>query len=420
MRKQVISAKLKLKTSPEVFNSLRLLVNAYKDALNFTSNFTFKYLNKTSKQDIIHATCYETCRTQFCISAQLTCSVIKNICSIYKGLQTKLEKHEENVKKGYTKKVYKGLSKPPKFYKNTIELQYKKDFTFKKNNQVSIPTLGNRVAVSYEGYVKHVDHIQNGGKFGGAKLLLDSKTKTWYLIVSITIENKDINKKKIQTIKGIDVGQRNLFYSVDSNNNISSEKGNKVKQQCRKYSRIRKSLQKKDTPSSKKVLKRLGQRERRFNSDTNHKLSLKLLTNNCILGMEDLKGLRENTMRKRRKGNSASDKQRQANHEHSSWSYAQLKNFVFYKTIFYNSKLFLVDPHNTSKMCNQCKHIDDLNRPNGAIKFKCVSCGYEVNSDLNASYNIMNLTTDKWRSHLSRRRLSSVSKVTKAKSKPKA
>lgn len=50
--------------------------------------------------------------------------------------------------------------------------------------------------------------------------------------------------------------------------------------------------------------------------------------------------------------------------------------------------LHQVEPNYTSQTCPRCGNVDKRNR-NGVF-FRCTSCGYEVNADLNASINILN------------------------------
>jgi len=47
-----------------------------------------------------------------------------------------------------------------------------------------------------------------------------------------------------------------------------------------------------------------------------------------------------------------------------------------------------VSPYYTSQTCPKCNHTDRGNR-NGEM-FKCLSCGYTNNADINASINILN------------------------------
>ena len=47
-----------------------------------------------------------------------------------------------------------------------------------------------------------------------------------------------------------------------------------------------------------------------------------------------------------------------------------------------------VPPHYTSQRCSSCGYIDKDSRK--LEDFRCVSCGYEIDSDVNASINIHN------------------------------
>ena len=50
--------------------------------------------------------------------------------------------------------------------------------------------------------------------------------------------------------------------------------------------------------------------------------------------------------------------------------------------------LYKVEPKYTSQTCSRCGNVDKGNRK--GILFRCTSCGYEANADLNASINILN------------------------------
>jgi transposase len=110
--------------------------------------------------------------------------------------------------------------------------------------------------------------------------------------------------------------------------------------------------------------------------------------------MEDLTNCRERTFEKRRKGKNASEKQRVANRDHSSWSYAELANFVEYKAFFFDSMLLKVDPRNTSRKCSKCGFTSEENRPNGSLLFTCKACSRKVHSDKNGADNIKQKTLD--------------------------
>jgi putative transposase len=70
-----------------------------------------------------------------------------------------------------------------------------------------------------------------------------------------------------------------------------------------------------------------------------------------------------------------------------SWSFAQLYSFVEYKAEARGIRVVKVDPRHTSQTCSFCRFQHRSNRRSQSL-FKCRECGYTLNADLNASYNI--------------------------------
>jgi predicted transposase len=407
MRTQAISIKLKLEPSVEQKKLLMEFATAYVGALNFISKKVHKDLNKTQSNKKIQEDLYHEVREKFLIGAQTTCSACQQVASSYKQLWTTAKKHAQNVKKGWTKKLYRGLDKAPEYKSPTVTMQYNRDYSWSKNQEVSVGTMDGRIKLKYHGWNKHLEMIKEGAPTGAAKLWYDKTSKQWYLIVSIELQREDIDPRDLMKVKGVDVGQRCLAVSTTNTGETNFVHGGQVKSKCRHYQRVRKGLQSKGTRSSKKVLARLSMRERRFRSDVNHKLAHSVLEESILVGMEDLGGCRENTIKKRKKArNGATAKQTQATRESSSWSYAEAYQFVSYKSFFYDSVVVQVDARNTSKGCSKCGNVDDGNRPGGALIFKCTSCGHTVHSDKNGSDNILVRTLLKRQDLLSTGRLS--------------
>ncbi|MEZ7821037.1 MAG: transposase, partial [Patescibacteria group bacterium] len=409
--KQVITAKLKIEHTNEQAYRLTSLCRDYKSALNYASQKAFE-LGKTSSASVIQKATYEVIREKWNrIPSTMVCGIAKQVGSTYKTLWTRAKQHKSHKAKGWTKKKYKGLDKAPKFGALTATLYYGKDFSWSKDQTVSVATLDGRIKLKYHGWNQHLEFIKSGARCGASKLWYDKTSKQWYLLVSIEIEKPDVDPSKIGVVKGVDVGQRNLAVASSNTGKKDFYNGNKVKHKCREFSKVRSGLQEKGTRSANRVLTRLAMRERRFRTDVNHKISYGLMEQNIIIGMENLKDIKVRTMTRRKRGKFASDKQRHANKEHSSWSYAELQNFVGYKVFFYNSLMLKIDPYNTSKMCNKCGHVSDNNRPNGSIIFRCEECGHAIHSDLNASDNIKDKTIAMRHDLIAMGQLSSVPQV---------
>jgi IS605 OrfB family transposase len=69
------------------------------------------------------------------------------------------------------------------------------------------------------------------------------------------------------------------------------------------------------------------------------------------------------------------------------WTYFDLQTKITNKAKEHGIEVVKVNPQYTSQRCSRCGHIDRENRPDQA-HFKCVSCGYSVNADFNASQNL--------------------------------
>ena len=145
--KQIITAKLKLQTDPAQFAALRRTSLAYRDALNFVSQYSFAH-GKMSNQRALQRECYDEIRALFGLPAQMACNVPRQVGATYKGLWTRLKNNALARKEGRTKKRYKGLDHPPKYISPTLTYNYHRDYSLKPDNQMSILTLEGRVVVS--------------------------------------------------------------------------------------------------------------------------------------------------------------------------------------------------------------------------------------------------------------------------------
>jgi IS605 OrfB family transposase len=384
---QIITAKLKLLTTPEQFAQLRQTQLAYRDALNYVSQYAFAH-GKTSNKVGLQEGTYHDIRVLYGITGQMACSVPRQVGATYKALWTKAKQNAQARKDGRTKKRYKGLDQVPKYVSSTLSCVYGHDYTFKKDQHVSIATLKGRVKVAYQGYNKHVALLQEGAKIGEAKLYYDKPRKQFYLIVSLEVEIADPTPENYTNVVGVDVGVRYLATTTDTRNHTHFYSGKRIVAKAEHYHRLRKRLQRKGTRSAIRRLIALSGRERRFKRDVNHSLASHILAthSHSLIGLEHLTGIREDM--KRRKGKRASKKQRKANRRASSWAFAELHTMLAYKAPFQSSMTVKMDADYTSQMCPKCGNTTKKNRPNGAIMFCCTMCSYECHSDLVGARNI--------------------------------
>lgn len=122
-------------------------------------------------------------------------------------------------------------------------------------------------------------------------------------------------------------------------------------------------------------------KERRWQKDVNHKISRELVnivanTPSGVIVLERLDGIRSRVRGSKR-----------FNRMMGNWAFRQLADMIIYKAEREGIPVVWIDPRKTSQTCSRCGHATRANRPDQA-HFRCVSCGYQVNSDFNAAVNI--------------------------------
>jgi IS605 OrfB family transposase len=368
--KQTLTVKLKLEVTQEQKEQLARTSLAYRDALNYTSGVAFG-MGKTYNGTKIQKEVYYTLREEFKLPSQMACNVPRQVGATYKSLRTKLKHNEEAIIAGRTKKRYKGLDKPPKYVSRTCTLNYQRDYSFVKDQRVSVITLAGRIKVNYWGYSKHVEMINSGvARIGAAKLWYSKPTQTYYLLVSMEVQVPELKPIDINRVIGVDVGQRYIAVAADTRNKTQFFSGKEVRHKASRYVRARKSLQRKGTRSATRRLIALSGRERRFIADTNHCIANQVVTPSTLIGLENLTHIRERTNPKN-KGKKASSRQRRANSNKARWSFAELHGFIDYKAVLSGSFAVKVDAHYTSQACPCCGHTSKQNRPNKGLTFVC-------------------------------------------------
>ena len=195
----------------------------------------------------------------------------------------------------------------------------------------------------------------------------------FYLFAVCDVETPD--PIDIVDILGVDMGIVNLATDSDGD----SFSGDAVENNRRKFEHRRANLQKKQTKSAKRKLKKISGEQARFQKHTNHTISKSLVKKaqrtRRAIALEDLSGIREARVRRSQRS------------KHSNWSFYQLKQFIKYKAERVGVPVIEVDPRNTSRTCPKCGHIDKANRKSQSL-FSCNRCGFSGNADYIASLNI--------------------------------
>lgn len=385
--KLTLTAKLKLRHTPEQKKALDAVTLAYRDALNYTSQKAFE-MEKTSNAAKIQKEVYATLRERFGLGAQMACSVPRYVGAAYKTLWTKAKQAKAARERNPKARRYKGLDTAPKFVSRTLSYQYQRDYSFKKGQQVSVSTLNGRLVLPYEGYAKHLEYIAQGAGIGAGKLWYDKRKKQYFLLVPLLIELPDPEPTTHKQVVGVDVGMRYFATASNTSGKTLFKSGKATLRKAERYAKARKSLQQKGTRSAVRRLVALSGRERRFIADTNSSLASEILSRfpAAFIGVEELTGVRDRTERRSRPN--SSEKTRKANRRRARWSYAELLVFLAYKAPLRGSMVVKVDAHYTSQTCPRCGHCSKGNRPQKGLMFVCESCGYQLHADLCGARNV--------------------------------
>ena len=359
MEQITVTAKVQVAASDTDKALLDRTMSVYRDACNYVSEYVFR--THDLKQFSLNKALYFLLREKFGLKSQMAQSVFKTVIARYKTI---LENQNEWVK--------------PSFRKPQYDLVWNRDYSLTQNC-FSVNTLNGRVKLPYfaDGMSKYFDHEIY--RFGTAKLV--NKHGRYYLHIPVTYDIEESNIADICNVVGIDRGINFVVTTYDSRHKTGFVSGKAMKKKRANYSRLRKELQMRQTPSSRRRLKAIGQQENRWMQDVNHQVSKALVENNpkhTLFVLEDLSGIRNATERVRTKERYVS----------VSWSFYDLEQKLIYKAKQNQSTVIKVDPRYTSQCCPICGHTEKSNRNKKIHLFACKNCGYKSNDDRIGAMNL--------------------------------
>lgn len=336
-----LTLKIKLLPSKEQAKGLLDTIKQANIACNEISEIAFT--KKLYNQYKLHHETYHRIKASSKLSAQIVVRCISKVADAYK-IDKKIQRRF---------KPFGAITYDPRI------LTY-------KENTASIWSMGGRVKIPFvchnHNYIPYIK--------GEADLLF--KNGKFYLFQTVEVPEKDM--KDVEDFIGVDFGQTDIAVLSDGTNFNSNE----LKKVRKKYSKVRSSVQSKGTKSSKRLLKRLSGKERRFVSINNHTIAKQIVAKakeeNKGIAIEDLTNIRK----------TAKPKSKQQKTELNRWSFFQLRQYLTYKSLLAGVKLVAVPPAYTSQTCNVCNHIGERNGKH----FKCKNCGNVADADYNASLNI--------------------------------
>ena len=206
--------------------------------------------------------------------------------------------------------------------------------------------------------------------------LIKTSTEKYYLF--ILIYYNIIQKEKLDTVIGLDLGIKDFI--VDSNGNRYENK-HFYRNQEKKLKKLQRLLSKKQKGSNNrnKVRIKIAKVHEKIKNQRNtylHQITSKLVNENQVICIEDLN---VNGM--------------MSNHKLAK-SIQELSLFEFRRQLEYKCKLYgrdlvIIDRfYPSSKTCHNCRHIyKDLKL--SQREWICPHCGKEIDRDYNASLNIL-------------------------------
>ena len=390
----VIKAQL-LNIDDETAQAFSNTMCKYRDACNFISQYIFEHAFEL-KQSKLNKALYHDLRDKFELKSQMAQSAIKTVIARYKTVKTQLFQHpfrydtgkKDGKGRGIWAQIYRDLTwlwQPINFKRPQLDLQRGRDWSYlSATNQLSLNTLNGRRKVDFvcKGFDQYLD--QTKWKFGSLKMLqLRGK---WYIHLSATTAIPEFEAEQAVHVVGIDRGLRFLAACYDEKGKSILFSGQNILRKRRKYKKLRAELQAKGTKSAKRRLKKIGQRENRWMSDVNHRLTKTLIDHygsNTIYALEDLTDVRFATEK------SPKDQR----YEIVSWAFYQFEQFLTYKANLNSSAVVKVPAKYTSQRCPKCGRIHKDNRDHELHLYTCDKCGYKSNDDRLAAMNIQFLGT---------------------------
>lgn len=357
---QTITAKLQILVNPSDRQILHDTMKAYSNACNYVSDYIYKTHN-LSRYSVQEDTYYNV-RDSFGLRSQMAVSCVRTVIAKYRTI---LENHNEWIK--------------PNFKIPQLDLAWNRDYSLNtKNDTFSVNTLNGRIKVKfYKG--GYENYFSSNCKFGTAKLVF--KHDKFFLHIPVTYEIDKLAMSDVLNVVGVDRGIRFIATTYDSNGKTIFYDGNDIKQKRGHYKALRKQLQQVHTPSSRRRLKAIGQRENRWMQDVNHCISKALVTSNpqgTLFVLEDLTGVRAATEKVMVKNRYVS----------VSWSYYDLEQKLTYKALKNHQLVEKVNPAYTSQTCPKCGHTEKSNRDKHNHLFCCKNCGYKSNDDRIGAMNL--------------------------------
>ena len=252
------------------------------------------------------------------------------------------------------------------------------DQSYTTNNQGSVKFSSNNRYISIPKcprirIKKHRDFI------GKIKSITVSRTTDNKYYISLLVEEENKPKKPTDKMIGLDLGIKELI--IDSNgkkyknHKYLTKSQNKLAKEQRKLSKMVKGSSNRNKQRIK--VARLLKHIQNQRNDYLHKLSKKIIDENQIICIEDLKI--KDMIKDSKLARNISD---------VSWS--RFVSMLIYKANWYGRKVIKVpSTYPSSQLCHACGYKNSITRDLAIREWTCPKCGSVHDRDINAAKNIL-------------------------------
>ncbi len=347
---------LKLLNAPE--DALKTTVEAFRNGCNHVSR-RVEGGHRVNTIALI-ATCYGDLRDT--LPSQMAQTVVRTVVGVWRSCK-------RNGSRG----------RPPRFRRVVACYQNNRDWSLTGDDRVSIKTLSSRVKLGYQtsplGREQLLSAKETGG-LGGARLV--KKRKGWFLDVSVTLPDPPTYEPL--TPIGVDLGINILAVARAPHARPLMIRRGRVKHYRTQSHHLRQRLQRKGTPSGRRVLRRISGREKRFVLDQARVAAKRIVEyaaryDRPIIVLEDLEGIRD-----------AKARGKEGRRRLHSWEHRMTQECIRNNAEEHGIPIVFVKPAYSSQACPDCGHTERANR-NGPW-FHCRACGYQNHADVIGATNV--------------------------------